>query len=271
MAQGNHPDFVEIVKAEDKTAILIEQVRELGRSLQYAPYEGRFKVCVFDDAEQMTTEAANALLKTLEEPGPQRVFVLVTPSPHLLPPTVVSRCQTLRFGLLPDELVRAWAAGRLALEDADLDLVAALAEGSVGQAAAMDVAFLRGPRLALLQELSAAAANDATAALALAEHLLEIDPNLRLGLDLLAGFVRDAVVWRLTGDARRLRNRDAVEAVAAYAGRMTIDALSRKIRALAQARRLNERNVAKPAIAAGLCLDLVAPGPTAFAKGRLPR
>jgi DNA polymerase-3 subunit delta' len=271
MAQGNHPDFHEIAKLEDKKFILIEQIRELIKTLQYAPYEGRVKVCLIADAEQMNPEAANALLKTLEEPNARTAIILTSSAAHQLLPTVVSRCQTLRFGLLAEEEVRAWVAANMSAGEEDAALIAALAEGSVGRAATLDVEFLRGPRLALFDALAGARPNDVAAALALAEKMLETDPGLVDAVELLAGFVRDAAAWRATGDSRRLRNRDAQAAVAQYAGRMTIDALARKIRSLARARRLVERNIAKPAIAAGLCVELLSPAPTDFAKGRLPR
>ncbi len=271
MAQGNHPDFHEIARAEDKTAILIEQVRELIKTLQYAPYEGRVKVCLIAGAEQLNEAAANALLKTLEEPNARTTLVLTSSAPQQLLPTVVSRCQTLRFGLLTEDQVRAWVVEHLGVGEEDAALIAALAEGSLGRAAALDLEFLRGPRLALFQALAATPADSVAAALALADRLLEVDPGLTRGIELLAGFVRDAVAWNAAGDPRRLRNRDAHDAVAQYAGRMTIAALTRKIRSLARARRLVERNVAKPAVAAGLCLDLASPTPTGFTKGRLPR
>jgi DNA polymerase-3 subunit delta' len=171
---------------------------------------------------------------------------------------------------LPDEQVRAWVASSMNVGEDDAALIALLADGSIGRAASLDLEYLRGARLTLFTDLAAAPANDTVAALALAERLLEVDPELRQGLDLLGSFVRDAVVWRLEGE-RRVRNRDVLPLIESYAGRMTTTNLSRKIRSLTQAKRLVERNVAKTAVAAGLCVDLLSPQPTAFTRGRLPR
>jgi len=270
-AAGNHPDFVAGTRRDDKTVIVIEQIREVIHSAQYAPFEGKFKVYLIDGAEQLNTEAANALLKTLVEPNARTVFVLVTPASHLLLPTVVSRCQTLRFGLLEDSQIRAWLDQQGEWPPEDAALLARLAEGSIGRATALDLDFIRGPRLSLFQDLAAAAPDDAAAAVLLGDRLSAAAPDLRDGLELLAGFVRDALIWRISGDAERVRNRDALEAIQRYAARLPLAALGAKIRSLVQARRLIERNVNKSAIVGGLCLDLIATAPTSFAEGRLPR
>jgi len=271
LLDGNHPDFFEMVKQEDKNNLLIEQAREVIKKAQYAPYESRFKIFIIDGAEQLTVEAANALLKTLEEPNDRTVFMLLTPAPHQLLPTVVSRCQTVRFGLVPDELVEAYVREHLQLAEPDVRLTALLAGGAPGRAAALDLTFLKGPRLSLFEGLAQAEAADTTAGLAWGEQLLETAADLRDGIELLAAFLRDAVVWRLTGDERRLRHRDALPHIERYAGRMTTAQLSAKIGALVYARRLVERNVNKAAIAAGLGIELLSPTPTEFAEGRLPR
>lgn len=271
MAEGNHPDYFEMVKQEDKNNLLIEQAREVIKKAQYAPYEGKYNIFVIDGAEQLTNEAANALLKTLEEPNDRTVFLLVTPAPHQLLPTVISRCQTVRFGFLADDLVEKWVQANLSLSEEDAGLIARLAAGAPGLAATLDLAFLKGPRLALFENLAKTDPADTAAGLALGEQLLETTAEMRDGIELVAGFLRDAVVWRLTGDERRLRNRDALPHLACYAGRMTTAQLSAKIGAVVYARRLVERNVNKAAIAAGLGIELLSPMPTEFAEGRLPR
>ena len=81
-------------------AIKVDQVREAIERAAYRPFEGRRRVVIIDEADALMIEAQNALLKTLEEPPPASVFVLVTSRPDVLLPTVRSRCQRLRFGRL---------------------------------------------------------------------------------------------------------------------------------------------------------------------------
>lgn len=92
---GNHPDLHRIEPSG--TAIRIEQIRRMQRLVQYRSYQGGRKVFILEPAESMTAEAANSLLKTLEEPPPGTVFVLVSDRPGACLPTVLSRCQPFYF------------------------------------------------------------------------------------------------------------------------------------------------------------------------------
>lgn len=271
LAGGNHPDIIQVEKSPDSRYYKIERIREVIKSAQHSPYESAYKVFLLDDAQEMTVEAANAMLKTLEEPGAGIVFLLISSVPHQLPRTVVSRCQMLRFGLLPDDAVRGWASANLQVDDGEADLIAGLADGSLGRAAELDLDFLRGPRRELFAGLATEHPDRTPTAIGAAETLLNLSPNLLDGIELLTGFVRDAVIWRLTGEVGRIRNRDALECVQRFAEQQTSASLTKKFHALVQARRLVERNVAKQVIATGLCLDLLTNGPTEFTDGRLPR
>jgi len=86
-------------KAKPRTEISIEQIRQLQHSVSLPPFEGRYKVFIIDGAELLSIEAANCLLKTLEEPVGKAIFILLTTNERLLPATVISRCQ--RLELLP--------------------------------------------------------------------------------------------------------------------------------------------------------------------------
>ncbi len=134
-----HPDFVWVrrglypppyLSSKEATGISVEQIRKvvLGRA-GYGVHEGRFLVVFIEDAEELTVSAANALLKTLEEPGPQVRFVLHTSRPHRLLDTLRSRTLAVRFGSLPDGVVEQL----LASHGLDANF-AAQAEGSMERA-----------------------------------------------------------------------------------------------------------------------------------------
>lgn len=126
-----HPDWS--VVRPDGQAIKIEQVRALQSALATAPALAKRRVALLDDAERMTLEAANSLLKLLEEPAGETVFLLVSGSRQMLPETVLSRCTTVSFAPLQDALVERLlrAAGA---EEAEAAALAALAGGSFGRA-----------------------------------------------------------------------------------------------------------------------------------------
>lgn len=100
IANGNHPDIYFIDTLEKKDSINIEQVRGLGDRAGLKPYEGRFKVFIIQNCHKMTPDAANCLLKTLEEPPDNSVIILVSSKPDMLPDTVKSRCKQIRFSPL---------------------------------------------------------------------------------------------------------------------------------------------------------------------------
>lgn len=94
---GNHPD-VTAVEPEGRLALGVDEARSTVALANLAPVEGDRKVILFEDAGAMTDAAANALLKTLEEPSPSTVFLLVSESEDDLPATIASRCRTVQFG-----------------------------------------------------------------------------------------------------------------------------------------------------------------------------
>ncbi|HET9108428.1 MAG TPA: DNA polymerase III subunit delta' [Steroidobacteraceae bacterium] len=95
-AQGHHPDLTVVRPVEASVQIRIEQVRELGLELALTAHQGGYKVGLLSPADSMNRFAANALLKTLEEPPQGTLLVLVASQPSRLPPTILSRCQRVR-------------------------------------------------------------------------------------------------------------------------------------------------------------------------------
>ncbi len=91
-----HPDIINITP--EGNSIKINQIRELQKGISYKIHEGKYKVIIIEEADKLTIEAANSLLKTLEEPLPQTVFILLAESQKNIPDTIVSRCQRVYFG-----------------------------------------------------------------------------------------------------------------------------------------------------------------------------
>ncbi len=151
IARGVHPDVL-IVEPGDSGSIKVEQVREAIDRAAFRPFEGRTRVVIIDEADALVGAAQNALLKTLEEPPPASVFLLVTSRPDALLATVRSRCPRLTFRPLSEADV-AEVLVRLGRSPDDARAVAAMADGSPGRAV----------------ELSG---DDLSAARAIAQHVL---------------------------------------------------------------------------------------------------
>ena len=96
LESDQHPDLIRIRPIEDSQQIRIEQVRELGEGLALTAHQGGYKVAILEPADALNRFAANALLKTLEEPAPRTLLALVAVQPSRLPATILSRCQRIR-------------------------------------------------------------------------------------------------------------------------------------------------------------------------------
>ena len=166
IGRGVHPDVI-ILEPGDTGTIKIDEIRDVIDRANYRPFEGRRRVVIVDEADTMMPAAQNALLKTLEEPRPGSVFVLVSSMPDALLPTVQSRCPRLRFGRLPVSDVSGVLMRDHEYGEAEARAAAADADGSVGRALASRSVDLMGAR---------------DAARLLLEHVAQVsDPVRRLG------------------------------------------------------------------------------------------
>lgn len=157
IGRGLHPDVTLVERPEDKTEIIVAQAREIIRQVGYRPFEGRSRVVIVDPADELGSDAQDALLKTLEEPPPRNVFVLVTARPSLLLTTVRSRCCILRFAPLSTGDVAAALVGRHGFAERDAQAAAALSGGSLARALADGAGELAGARKVAAEVLTHAA------------------------------------------------------------------------------------------------------------------
>ena len=134
-AASHHPDI--LLFQPHKNLIRIDTMRELNREVQFRPFEGRLRCFIIDQAETMTEEAANCILKTLEEPPDTSRIILISSFPHRLLPTIRSRCQAFSFHPLGREEILRYLEDHLT-ED-HLEMRASLAEGSIAVALRLDL------------------------------------------------------------------------------------------------------------------------------------
>jgi DNA polymerase-3 subunit gamma/tau len=133
IAAGNSIDVLEIDAASNRG---IDEIRELRENVRYLPARDRYKIFIIDEAHMLTTEAFNALLKTLEEPPPRSLFILATTEPHKLPSTIQSRCQHFSFRLLDYQEIFSrlqWVCAQenIKADEGALSAVTQAAEGSM--------------------------------------------------------------------------------------------------------------------------------------------
>lgn len=136
ISEGSHPDVIEIDAASNNG---VDQVRDLIDKIKYAPIKGRYKVYIIDEVHMMSTGAFNALLKTLEEPPENVIFILCTTEPHKVLPTIVSRCQRFDFAKLTDEeieskLIEVLGKEGISYSKEAVDIIVSLADGGMRDA-----------------------------------------------------------------------------------------------------------------------------------------
>jgi DNA polymerase-3 subunit gamma/tau len=223
IAEGNAPDVIEIDAASNRG---INEMRELRENVRYRPVRDRYKVFIIDEAHQITSEAFNALLKTIEEPPSWVIFILCTTEAHKIPATIASRCQHFSFRSVEfDEVVARmeWICRQEGIE-ADTETLAVLAqagEGSIRDSlSALDQAIACcGTKLdakevrALLGTFSldalagvteALAAADSGRMLALVDELERNGHNLQHFSRELARYFRNLLVAKIAGSDTRL-------------------------------------------------------------------
>jgi DNA polymerase-3 subunit delta' len=226
---GTHPDYFQAGLPPDKHEWPIEQMRELLRGFALKSARGKGKVAVLDDADEFNEESGNAFLKTLEEPPPRSVIILIGTSPDLQLPTILSRCQVVRFAPLPEPLVADLLRAQ-GIEDAALvRRLARLSGGSPGQARALADPALWDFRRTFLQKLTAPQIDSVGLGKALNKFVEEAGKEsaaqrqrATLVLRLVIDFLNDALRVQLAG-VPRLAEPDEMRTLEALANRVDVE------------------------------------------------
>ena len=207
---GNHPD-VRLIEP-DGQFIKIDQIREMQKDAGYKAFEGRRKVYIIDHAETMREEAANALLKTLEEPAAECVIILITANVYALLPTVLSRCQFIRFVALGVEKLVELLTQQQQIDEQRARLIASLSEGCPGRALSMDTeaTLEKRSRIEALFRTLSSGLQDVRVLFKEVEGLVSRKEEIHEYLDLMMLWYRDMHLLREQGATRFVANSDAV-------------------------------------------------------------
>jgi DNA polymerase III subunit delta' len=157
VSADTHPDFFTVRRPEEKNELPIDLMQELCRNFTLKTARGHGKVALLEDADDLNEESANCFLKTLEEPPPRSVFILIGTDADQQLATIRSRCQLVRFAPLPAAAVRDVLAGQGISDPALLERLQRLSAGSPGQALALAEETLWQARRSLLTGLAGAA------------------------------------------------------------------------------------------------------------------
>ncbi len=206
---SEHPDIGMVIPF--KRNVRIGAIRALEREAHFRPYEGKARVFIIDDADKMADPAANALLKTLEEPASTSHIFLITSRPDSLLPTVRSRCQTLRFAPVETAEIEKFLIEQRAFTHDEAKLSARLSRGSIGRAVSINVGQFRLRREKMLDVVTnAIETGDRAALLRIAEEMNDAKNKdvFEENLDILQSLIHDVWTLRLGGGDARIVNTD---------------------------------------------------------------
>lgn len=202
----HHPDVL-LVEPHGQW-IRIDQIRDLQRELSHRPYEGKRRVCILTDADRMRQEAANALLRILEEPPLHTVLILLAANGDFILPTITSRCQRITFNPLPPERIAEVLRSRLGLKREEAHILASLADGSLGKALQTDLDFVRRTRREIIERIIDLPSYGAEQILGLAEEMTNSNNDLPMLLTMIHTWYRDLLSYKERGSRAQLINID---------------------------------------------------------------
>ena len=238
---GNQPDIIEVTH-EKPASIGVEDIRgQLCGDIQIKPYSSPYKIYIVDEAEKMTVQAQNALLKTIEEPPAYGVIMLLTTNADAFLPTILSRCVTLKLRPVKNEIIRPYLMEKYHIPDYQAEVCTAFARGNVGKAERLaqseQFAELKSHLLHLLRHLRDMEVYELTEAVRSAsEYKTEINDYL----DLMALWFRDVLLFKATRQIDGLVFAEEINAISAQAQKSSYEWLERILKALEKAKvRLN--------------------------------
>ncbi len=262
LSGGEHPDVLRLSPIDGARNIKIAQVRQILRIVPFPPIEAPTRFVIVEPAEALTEEAANALLKTLEEPSSHTRFIVITSRPDALLATIRSRCQQVLFGRLSDQEVQRVLLERHEVAADVAASVAALADGSAGAALALLDDPVMSRRDDLVRRLVGIPPGAVGPAFELAAALAELKPQIGTVFDVLQRFYRDALLVATGAQGRiGVSNPHLMdELVVPLASRLGTDALLHRLALITETHvGIVERNLNLKLSLERLVLALTAP------------
>lgn len=240
---GNHPDLIHVTH-EKPASIGVDDIREqINDTIMIRPYSSYYKIYIVDEAEKMTIQAQNALLKTIEEPPSYAVIILLTTNGDLFLPTILSRCVQLKLKPLQDSVIKKYLEEALGISENEAQLYAAFARGNLGKAIKLcDSEEFKDMYRRLLAMLRNVKNMDISELLDFIKRLKE-EMNIYECLDFMQVWYRDALMFKVTNDANLLIFKDEYSAISEMSRQIGYDGFENILQAIEKARVRLEANV----------------------------
>ena len=241
---NNHPDII-YVQHEKPGVISVDEIREqVVSTADIKPYESPWKIYIIADADKMNPQAQNALLKTIEEPAPYVIVLLLASSRESLLPTIRSRCMTLSLKPIDPERIREHLEKELHVSAQEAQVIAAFSQGNIGKARALatgsDFAEMVRGAVSILTKIRKMNVRQCITAIA---QLTQDKQNIYDYLDIFTMWFRDVLMFKATQDIDSLIFRGRLEAISEEARHCSYEGLEEILAAIDTARTRLRANV----------------------------
>ena len=241
---GNHPDIIRVVHEKPNT-ISVEEVRvQINNDIMIRPYNGKYKIYIVPDADMMTVQAQNALLKTIEEPPEYAVIFLLTENAESLLPTILSRCVMLKIKNVKDALIKKYLMEQMQIPDYKADVCTAFAQGNMGRAIMLATSEhfneIKEETLQMMKYIKDMELPELLKALkSLSCYKVEVDDIL----DLISVWYRDVLLYKATKDINGVIFSDQMKYIKESANTSSYEGIETILKALEKAKTRLKANV----------------------------
>ena len=241
---GNHPDIIRVTH-EKPGSIGVEDIRtQVNNDIVIRPYYGPYKIYLINEAEKMTVQAQNALLKTLEEPPAYGVILLLTANADELLATIRSRCVKLEMKPVKDDIIRRYLMEELKVPDYKANVCVAFARGNIGRAKLLasseDFDRVKEEAVTLLKYIHELETAEIAAAI---KKIGEFKLDVTDYLDLICVWYRDVLLFKATNDANHLIFKEEIKYIRMEADRTSYEGLEKILDAVEKAKQRLSANV----------------------------
>lgn len=241
---GNHPDIIKVTH-EKPNSISVDDIREqVNNTIMIKPYQGPYKVYIIPQADMMTPQAQNALLKTIEEPPEYAVIMLLTENADTLLSTINSRCVMLKLRNIKDTLIKKYLMETMQVPDYKADMCTAFAQGNMGRAIMLANSEhfneIRDEAVQLLKYINEMELSEIVQAVSrITAYKLEINDYL----DIIMIWYRDVLLYKATKDMDKVVFKDQIKYIKERAKRSSYEGIEFIIESLEKAKARLKANV----------------------------
>lgn len=241
---GNHPDIIKVTH-EKPNSISVDDIREqVNNTIMIKPFQGPYKVYIIPQADMMTPQAQNALLKTIEEPPEYAVIMLLTENADTLLPTINSRCVMLKLRNIKDTLIKKYLMETMQVPDYKADMCTAFAQGNMGRAIMLANSEhfneIRDEAVQLLKYINEMELSEIVQAVSrITAYKLEINDYL----DIIMIWYRDVLLYKATKDMDKVVFKDQIKYIKERAKRSSYEGIELIIESLEKAKARLKANV----------------------------